>query len=185
MHAALPCRRPAQASAEEEFVEVEPDTHSSSGSGNGSSKGSKDSTKGGGRKWWGQMGAAAKAALASRTNSKTSGSNKAAAARAASDQQMDAATQRRQERTHQLVASALEVLLRLTPMPPGYDSCFKSLARPDVSPARSLALPLLVHCDTVKALAGCIWSSWSDVQTKAVRRGMGDGGGGVGGGVER
>jgi hypothetical protein len=75
-----------------------------------------------------------------------------------------------------LVAAALEVLLRLTPLPPGCDSCFKSLARPDVSPVRSLAMPLLAHCDTVKALAGCIWSSWSDVQTKAVSQQLEGGG---------
>ena len=172
-----------QASAQDEFVEVESDTHSSSsGGGGGGSNGSSRDSKGGkdqvsksNRKWWGQMGAAAKAALGGCANNKSSSTGRAAA-RAVNEQQMDTAQQQRQERSHQLVAAALEVLLRLTPLPPGYDSCFKSLASPDVSPVRSLAMPLLEHCDTVKALAGCIWSSWSDVQTKAVSQQLGGGG---------
>jgi hypothetical protein len=163
-----------QASAQDEFVEVESDTHSSSSGGGGGSNGSSRDSKGGkdqssksNRKWWGLLGAAAKAALGGCANNKSSSTGRAAA-RAVNEQQIDTAQQQRQERSHQLVAAALEVLLRLTPLPPGCDSCFKSLARPDVSPVRSLAMPLLAHCDTVKALAGCIWSSWSDVQTKAV-----------------
>jgi hypothetical protein len=151
----------SQASAEEEYVEVEDDSGSNgSSSGSHGSNGGKpptDSSKSG-RKWW-QVG--------SLTKSKSKSSSKPAA-RAVADEAAEAQRRQRQERVHQLVAAALDVLLRLTPLPQGYDSCFKNLSRPDVSPLRSLAMPLMVHCDTVPALSGCLWSSWTDVQTKAV-----------------
>jgi hypothetical protein len=111
------------------------------------------------------VGSLSKSAKSS--TSKGSSSSKSAA-RAAADEAAQAQQRQRQERVHQLVASALDVLLRLTPLPAGQDSTFKAVSRPDMSPVRSLALPLMAHCDTAKALSGCIWSSWPDVQTKAV-----------------
>lgn len=141
---------------------------SSSGSNSGG-KPPKDGSSGsgkGGRKWW-QVGSLSKSKSAAKGSNGNSGSSKSAA-RAAADEAAQAQQRQRQERVHQLVTSALDVLLRLTPLPAGQDSTFKSVSRPDVSPVRSLALPLMAHCDTAKALSGCIWSSWPDVQTKAV-----------------
>lgn len=144
---------------------MEEDSSSNGSSGSNGNKppkddGSSGSSKGG-RKWW-QVGSLNK------PKSKSSSSSSKSAARAAADEAAAAQQRQRQERVHQLVASALDVLLRLNPLPPGCDSCFKSVSRPDLTPVRSLALPLMAHCDTVKAVSGCIWSSWPDVQTKAV-----------------
>jgi hypothetical protein len=167
-----------QAAVEDEYVEAEAHNPSSSSSSKSSSKA--DGGKGGGRKWWGQMGAAAKAALSSAKGSSTSpspsgkspssssSSSRSAAARTAGGEAAAAQQKARQERVHQMVSSALDVLLRLTPPPPGTDSCLKSLARPDVAAMRSLALPLMVAGDAVTALSGCLWSSWTDVSLKAV-----------------
>jgi hypothetical protein len=159
-----------QAAVEDEYVEAEAHNPSSSSK---SSSSKADGSKGGGRKWWGQMGAAAKAALTSAKGSGPSPSGKPpsssrSAARAAGGEAAAAQQKQRQERVHQMVSSALDVLLRLTPPPPGTDSCLKSLARPDVAPMRSLALPLMVAGDAVPALSGCMWSSWTDVATKVV-----------------
>jgi hypothetical protein len=144
---------------------------SQAGGRSGGSKGS------GGGRWWGSLSTAARAALGG-GRSGGGGGGGTARGRAAKagggggGRESDVASAALlRERVHKLVVAALDVLLRLTAPPGGArgDSAFTPAARPDLTPAHSLALPLLCHPDTPAALAGCLWGPWGDAAAKAVR----------------